>query len=183
MAVALRQMERAFRRGNASGVGVSPWDASAIFFQIGQGGRSIPGSPPRVLILLYAADLAFRLRWQIQPALDAGEHVIAAPYVETPIAFGVAAGLPWAWLKSVFEFAPQPDLHYRVPERSIPTSVRGTPANSFVEFCFAQLRGNRGNWPIEDVRRGFDAHLDRLESAGKCRVAAKPILGRSAVSG
>ena len=40
------------------------------------------------LLLLYAADLAFRLRWEIRPALAEGYTVVAAPYVETAVAFG-----------------------------------------------------------------------------------------------
>ena len=34
----------------------------------------------------------FRLRWEIRPVLEAGGVVIAAPYVETAVAFGAAAG-------------------------------------------------------------------------------------------
>ena len=52
-----------------------------------------PGAPSaRTLLLLYAADLAFRLRWQIRPALAEGRTVVAAPYVDTAVAFGRAAG-------------------------------------------------------------------------------------------
>ena len=52
------------------------------------------GAPSaRTLLLLYAADLAFRLRWQIRPALAEGRTVVAAPYVDTAMAFGRAAGL------------------------------------------------------------------------------------------
>ena len=43
----------------------------------------------RTLALVYAADLAFRLRWEIRPVLDAGGVVVASPYVETAVAFGV----------------------------------------------------------------------------------------------
>ena len=42
---------------------------------------------PRTLLLLYAADLAFRLRWEIRPALAEGHTVIAAPYLDTAFAF------------------------------------------------------------------------------------------------
>ncbi len=37
----------------------------------------------RTLSLVYAADLAFRLRWEIRPVLEAGGVVVAAPYIET----------------------------------------------------------------------------------------------------
>jgi len=58
-------------------------------------------------LLLYAADLAFRLRWQVRPALAEGRTVVVAPYVQTAIAFGRAAGLPAAWLDNLFRFAPR----------------------------------------------------------------------------
>ena len=67
--------------------GISAWDASSIFYEMRCGNPGDSGLSPRVLVLLYAADLAFRLRWDIRPALEEGRCVIAAPYVETAIAF------------------------------------------------------------------------------------------------
>ena len=65
------------------------------------------GAPSaRTLLLLYAADLAFRLRWEIRPALAEGRTVVAAPYVDTAMAFGRAAGVPVGWLTNLFRFAP-----------------------------------------------------------------------------
>lgn len=167
MAVSIKRLERDYRRTGAP-AGTSMWDASNLFFQIGQGARGIPGPPPRTLILLYASDLAFRLRWQIRPALAEGTNVIAAPYLETVIGFGRAAGLSPAWLRRVFAFAPRPDIRYRVPEATIPIARRGSPADSFLEFCFAQLRNGPGYHDTELIRTGFQAHLDGLESRGKC---------------
>ena len=171
MAVAARRLERSFRTSQAA-AGVSPWDASAIFLQIAEGGRGMDAPPPRTLILLYAADLAFRLRWQIGPVLEEGTHVIAAPYLETVVAFGRAAGLSQAWLRRVFAFAPPPDVCYRVPESTIPVNRKGVPSNSYLEFCLAQLRGGSASWDTEEIRRGFESHLDRLQSGGKCILVA-----------
>ena len=167
MAIAVKLLERNLRRQGTE-IGSSVWDASGIFFQIAQGARGLPAPPPRTLILLYASDLAFRLRWQIRPALEDGASVIAAPYLESVIGFGRAAGLSQAWLRRLFEFAPAPDETYRVPEGTIPVDRRGSPANSFLEFGFAQLRGGPGSWDIEAIRQNFGAHLDRLELRGKC---------------
>ena len=172
MAVAARRLERSFRPAQAA-AGVSGWDASAIFLEIAQGPRAIPAPPPQTLILLYAADLAFRLRWQIRPALEEGTHVIAAPYLETVIGFGRASGLSQAWLRRAFAFAPPPDICYRVPESTIQMNRRATPSDSFIEFCFAHLRNGPAFWDIEEIRRGFVAHLDRLESSGKCSLVTR----------
>jgi hypothetical protein len=86
---------------------ISHWDASGVFQDLIVAEDA--GAPsPRTLLLLYAADLAFRLRWEIRPALAEGRTVVAAPYVDTACAFGRAAGLPAGWLTNLFRFAPRP---------------------------------------------------------------------------
>ena len=88
--------------------GISVWDASGLFEELTAAGDDAGLPSARALLLLYAADLAFRLRWEIRPALDEGRVVVAAPYVDTAIAFGRAAGLPSVWLRDLFSFAPPP---------------------------------------------------------------------------
>jgi len=89
--------------------GISAWDASGVFQELAVAGDSAGAPSARTLLLLYAADLAFRLRWQIRPALAEGRSVVAAPYVETAVAFGRAAGLEPAWLANLFRFALRPN--------------------------------------------------------------------------
>ena len=175
MSVAAIQLQRHFRN-NGQRPGVSKWDASGIFYEMGQGARNITGAPPRTLLLLYAADLCFRLRWEIRPALEEGMTVIAAPYVNTGIAFGRAAGLPQRWLKELFQFAPAPSFLYRVPEDNIPANKRGTPSDSFMEFCFRHLRTSGGYWDTEEVRNTFLDYLKTLEARGKCEVVTSRLL-------
>ena len=88
--------------------GLSRWDASGVFQDLGVADAAAGAPSARTLLLLYAADLAFRLRWQIRPALADGRTVIAAPYVDTATAFGRAAGLPAGWIANLFRFAPRP---------------------------------------------------------------------------
>src|SRR5712692_1627580 len=97
----LSETDRA-RRG-----GVSVWDASGLFEELAVADEEAGAPSARTLLLLYAADLAFRLRWQIRPALAEGRTVVAAPYVDTAVAFGRAAGLTPAWLTNLFRFAPR----------------------------------------------------------------------------
>ena len=87
---------------------VSKWDASGLFTDVVAAPEAQRDISPRTLILLYAADLAFRLRWEIQPALDHGTVVVAAPYVTTAITFGLASGFSSEWLCTLFRFAPTP---------------------------------------------------------------------------
>jgi len=93
--------------GAPSRGGISRWDASGVFQELAVADAEAGPPSARTLLLLYAADLAFRLRWQIKPALAEGRTVVAAPYVETAVAFGRAAGLPAAWLANLFHFAPR----------------------------------------------------------------------------
>ena len=87
--------------------GISKWDASGVFQELAVAEDAAGAPSARTLLLLYAADLAFRLRWQIRPALAEGRTVVAAPYVDTAMAFGRAAGLKPAWLANLFRFAPR----------------------------------------------------------------------------
>jgi hypothetical protein len=98
---------RAALREHKAG-GISRWDASGVFEELAVADEGAGAPSARTLLLLYAADLAFRLRWQIRPALAEGRTVVAAPYVDTAYAFGRAAGLNPSWLMNLLKFAPRP---------------------------------------------------------------------------
>ena len=145
--------------GEKSG-GVSTWDASSIFYEL-QGIRAEASETlsAQTLLLLYAADLRFRLRWQIEPALLEGQTVIAAPYVETGIAFGFAMGLPERWVVETLRFAPKATASFWI-NGSLATS--GPPTSGFLEFC-------KDDVPLRDEFVGkFAAHFEALEHRGKC---------------
>jgi len=96
---------------------ISRWDASGLFGELAQAGRPGRQVSPRTLSLVYAADLAFRLRWEIRTAIETGGVVIAAPYLETAVAFASACGVPESWLRELLRFAPAPDVRGIVCER------------------------------------------------------------------
>ena len=138
--------------------GVSTWDASSIFFEMH--GLEISDRPsPRTLVLLYAADLFFRLRWEIIPALEEGKCVVAAPYIETGFAFGALAGLPKKWLSEVFRFAPKATESFRLNRPA--TAKLAEPTTGFIEFCSSTLN--------QDLRPKFASYFDDLERKGRCR--------------
>jgi hypothetical protein len=133
-----RDLAAANRRHHA---GISHWDASGIFHELAVADDEAGTPSPRTLLLLSAADLAFRLRWEIRPALDEGRFVIAAPYVATAAAFGQAAGLDPVWLGDLFHFAPPADEHHIVdpaPAKQV------ADRNGFVEFCWQRLERRLG---------------------------------------
>ncbi len=160
-------------RGRKVSGGVCRWDASGLFYELRLGKRRYLTLSPRTLILLYAADLAFRVRWEIRPALEQGHIVIAAPYVDTAIAAGVAAGLPEAWLTQILGFAPRPDTCYRAKERGKSAGWKGKLLEGFGEFCGGVL--STAVTPVDpaDLRRKMIAFLDTREKAGRCQRLTK----------
>ena len=134
-ATADRELKKIGRKQRA---GVSVWDASGVFGDLAVAGVDAGRPSARTLLLLYAADLAFRLRWEIRPALAEGRTVAAAPYVATAIAFGRAAGLPAGWLKNLFAFATRPDVARIVDD---PPARKPRP-ECFLDFATEHLASN-----------------------------------------
>jgi len=171
-------------RGLAGGAGrapVSAWDSSGIFTEL-MAADGVPGLSARTLTLLYAADLAFRLRWQIGPALREGRAVVAAPYVETAKALAVAAGLPRVWLDELFRFAPRPDASYHVT----PGRARDVKAGASYVECFvaaalagpqlldaARLRKRSADYLGALEREGTATRLPAGRRAAPCRRARR----------
>jgi thymidylate kinase len=127
--------------------GISRWDASGIFEELAIADGQAGWPSARTLLLLYAADLAFRLRWEIRPALAEGRTVVAAPYVNTAVAFGRAAGLPSSWLANLFRFAPRPAARIVV---QTPAVRRASDRKGFVEFGRARSVDGVGQQRIVD---------------------------------
>lgn len=117
---------------------ISRWDASGLFGELAHAGDRATVSP-RTLSLVYAADLAFRMRWEIRTALEAGVVIIAAPYVETAIAWGAGCGLPEQWLRELLRFAPQPNLQALARERKLDRTWQPRLDRGYPEYCAALI--------------------------------------------
>jgi hypothetical protein len=135
--------------------GISRWDASGVFQDLAVADAAAGAPSARTLLLLYAADLAFRLRWQIRPALAEGRTVVAAPYVDTAIAFGRAAGLKAGWLTNLFRFAP------RAAERRFVDPRNGAAAqkSGFVGFSSERVAGGGDGRTRRQIVDETAAHL------------------------
>lgn len=158
--------------------GVSRFDASGIFFELRKGEKNIPQPSPRTLLLLYAADLVFRLRWEIKPALDEGYLVVAAPYVESAVAFGKAAGLSRRWVSDLFSFAPKADACYRLRERRDIDVWKFKRSEGYLEFCCKTLLKSSSIWQPVELREKYVAYLESLEKRGGCETVSDKILSR-----
>lgn len=158
--VSAAAIERAARRLAAARTqqrpGISRWDASGIFGDMAAAGPDVERASARTVLLLYAADLAFRLRWEIRPALNEGRLVIAAPYVDTAVALGRAVGIAETWVRSLFDFAPVADETEHV-EAARTAKARG---EGFIEFTCRHAAGF-------DTRRARQDVFDRARAQMK----------------
>jgi hypothetical protein len=154
--------------GSADG-GISRWDASGVFQELAMAGESAGRPSARTLLLLYAADLVFRLRWEIRPAMEEGRRVVAAPYVDTAIAFGRAAGLPASWLTNLFRFAPAPR------ERRFAAADRGPgkTAQGFIEFSCEWMAGASDGPARRRIARGTAEHLSTVATRYRRRASRR----------
>jgi thymidylate kinase len=143
---------RAKRQG-----GFSIWDASSIFYQLRKLDTESQASA-RTMVLLYAADLQFRIRWEILPALEEGQMVVAIPYVQTGVAFALATGLPRRWVMDVFRFAPKPAGSFFLNGHA---RTSGSPTTGFLEFC--------SDIVPDDFSKRFAAHFEALRRRGQCK--------------
>jgi thymidylate kinase len=119
--------------------GISRWDASGLFTDILSAPAAERDLSPRTLLLLYAADLAFRVRWEIAPALQQGAVVIAAPYVTTAMTFGTATRLSRDWLTTLFRFAPLPTRTVILKDAKSRRVWKRRPDRGFGECCTTLL--------------------------------------------
>jgi hypothetical protein len=140
--------------------GISRWDASGIFQDLAVAEEEAGVPSARTLLLLYAADLAFRLRWQVRPALADGRTVVVAPYVDTAVAFGRAAGLQAGWLANLFSFAPRAAERHFVHDH--PRDAHAT--GGFVAFACERSAGGADG---RTGRRMLEETAVRLRGADK----------------
>jgi hypothetical protein len=150
--------------------GISRWDASGIFQDLAVAEEEAGVPSARTLLLLYAADLAFRLRWQIRPALAEGRTVVVAPYVDTAIAFGRAAGLQAGWLANLFNFAPRAaERHFVHPHEAHAAGAKG----GFVGFACDRASGGQGGRTCRRMLEETAARLRRTAKQTTSRRLAK----------
>ncbi len=141
------ELRRKMKRKSDVRAGISRWDASGAFYELRAAGKKALRLAPRTLLLVYASDLAFRVRWEIKPALDAGKAVIAAPYVDTAIAFGEAAGLPRQWMTELLRFAPRADVRVNAAGAKSGKPAKGRTMDGFVEFATLAAKSLRPRTP------------------------------------
>jgi hypothetical protein len=140
---------------------VSRWDASGLFTDMTAGIGGDPNVSIRTLSLVYAADLAFRLRWEIRPVLEAGGVVIAAPYIDTAVAFSAICGLDEEWLRRLMRFAPAAGYRGLVDERKIDRPWKRRTDRGYAEYGALLLEAAAPKRVSKPARRRMMSMLDR----------------------
>jgi len=159
--------------------GFSLWDASSIFTELSVNAAATEAPSAKTLMILYAADLAFRLRWDIEPALADGYTVVAAPYTRTAIRVGQAAGLSVKWLSALFEFAPKPEASYWLDARRRGSAWTPRAASGFPEFCFAQMNRLSPRFVQEELLAALQAGCEKDAASGRMqRISLPGVSGR-----
>jgi hypothetical protein len=155
--------------------GISRWDASGLFAELAAAGRGSRGLSARALSLVYAADLAFRLRWEIRPILEAGGVVVAASYVDTAAAFGVGCGLRDAWLRELMRFAPAAHFRARAQERKIDRPWKQRLDRGYAEYAALMLDASPSGRLSKKDRRTMMAALDQARGRKVFHLTAKGV--------
>jgi hypothetical protein len=158
---------------------ISRWDASGLFGELAQADDQQRHVSARNLTLVFAADLAFRLRWEIRPALLAGHVVIAAPYVDTAVSLAMACGLSEKWLRSVLRFAPAAAVRGFSRERKVDRGWKQRLDRGYPEYCAALLADADASFKVKRTRT---AMIDRLEDMKGRKASELSKRGREALA-
>ncbi len=158
---------------------VSRWDASGLFTDLVAGGRGDHNVSVRTLSLVYAADLAFRLRWEIRPILEAGGVVVAASYVESAVAFGASCGLAEDWLRRLMRFAPPANYLGLVDERKIDRPWKRRTDRGYPEYAALMLEAAAPKRVAKPARRRMMAMLERARGRNVFHLTNKGITALS----
>lgn len=158
---------------------VSRWDASGLFTDLVAGGRGDHNVSVRTLSLVYAADLAFRLRWEIRPILEAGGVVVAASYVESAVAFGASCGLAEDWLRRLMRFAPPANYLGLVDERKIDRPWKRRTDRGYPEYAALMLEAAAPKRVAKPARRRMMAMLERARGRNVFHLTNKRITALS----
>jgi len=154
---------------------ISRWDASGLFGELSVAARGDRNISARTLSLVYAADLAFRLRWEIRPVLEAGGTVVAAAYIETAVSFGAGCGLREDWLRQLLRFAPEGDLRGRSEERKSGRPWKRRADRGYPEYAAMLLDASSAGTTSKRTRQDMIRMLDEMRGRRTFKLTKKGI--------
>ena len=93
------------------------WNSSELVSSVIKRGKKKGLLTPTTFSLLHATDFADRFERRFLPPLRAGYLVVCDRYAHTAFVRDAARGCDPAWVRTIYSFAPRPDLafYFRVP--------------------------------------------------------------------
>ncbi len=93
------------------------WNSSELVASVIKRGKKKGLLTPTTFSLLHATDFADRFERRILPPLRAGYLVVCDRYAYTAFVRDAARGCDPSWVRTIYSFAPRPDLafYFRVP--------------------------------------------------------------------
>jgi dTMP kinase len=93
------------------------WNSSELVSSVIKRGKKKGLLTPTTFSLLHATDFADRFERRILPPLRAGYLVVCDRYAHTAFVRDAARGCDPAWVRTIYSFAPRPDLafYFRIP--------------------------------------------------------------------
>ncbi len=126
------------------------WNSSPLVASATSRGKKERMLTPTTFSMIHAADFADRCERQIIPLLSAGYLVLADRYLYTGIARDGARGMPVDWVRSLYGFAPKPDLTFY---------FRGS-----VEVSLRRILGGRSQLSYHEAGMDMGFSLNPIES-------------------
>src|SRR6266852_1119782 len=104
-------------RSRGYAVAFSEWNSSPLVRETTRRGKKKEMFRPTTFSLIHATDFADRTERYILPLLKAGAIVCADRYAYTAFARDGVRGVDSAWVRTLYRFAPQPNLafYFKVP--------------------------------------------------------------------
>lgn len=150
------------------------WNSSKLVKSATKKGKKAQTLTPTTFSMIHCTDFADRFERQMLPLLRAGYLVLCDRYIFTAFARDGVRGVDANWLRTVYGFAPQPDLtlYFRTPlETALGRILVGRPKLKYHE---AGMDMGMSTDPVESFKlyqgKIFEAYEGMKDEFGFCVV-------------
>jgi dTMP kinase len=136
------------------------WNSSELVSGVIKRGKKKGLLTPTTFSLLHATDFADRFERKILPPLRAGYLVVCDRYAHTAFVRDAARGCDPGWVRTIYSFAPKPDLafYFRVPVAT--TLKRKLASRQKINYYEAGMDLGLSD-DVEESYRRFQSRLKR----------------------
>jgi dTMP kinase len=113
---------------------------------------------PTAMVLMEAADLAYRFESQLRDALAGGAVVVSDRYFYSTLVRGIARGIDAGFIRSCFAFAPEPGVVFHLRCAADVTLAR----REAVGLSIGGHMSGEDHRVVTDRRKGFVSHQSEM---------------------